>query len=777
MLTRPPAVMWSVFFVFLYYLHRQLAKGEPFSVFLHGENEDNVLFYMLDNKFCGKISTAGEYSIYEVSDGVEKVRSVRDSAGCPVDCSTTANDIHVKSFMHVCRLGLREQKSESTGSELRLINVTEAKANCDNAKSKNTKTAAAQLQNPNHVQPGSDAHTPRRAKRGFTYPGTLWCGAGNIADDYGQLGDFAETDECCRTHDHCPHVIHAFSSKYGYTNFKWHSISHCDCDNAMKQCLREVNDTSSRVVGQAFFNVIEVPCFEFTFEMLCIERYWYGVCKRYGKVPVAVLRESIPYDFGGIEVIDVLTVSPPKKLAEVETTQASESTAQPTTEEQTLTNVVTAAEDFIKVLATVSTSQSSVADSSKGDVQAADKKRKKNAGKKKNESKRRREKGRGKKRKPSAGALAAEDGVVGTGPATRTEVVVTRNGLVEDSGNIDQVSENFMNGAFNQAGDLEQSNKMMRDEYQRMADESQDSTTTTPSPQQHHHHTSTTVEAPPNTETLELPKQLKVTESARLSSAIHIHSIVASKPRIAGLRQKVERKKKRYPALLPAGTHNMLEDATSVSMKESSSQADQTTRSPISPAGEEESRSSESQREKGSTFTGTTQNSPIVETKRPRSRQRGVRKRNRKLCLCPSPNEGEAPPPIAGGPVVITSNPTQDLNVYPSPEPTSSSEGSAGAKTGTVQLTKRLQGRLKGSRGRRRCALSCVRHSIGEVVSKKRLEATIITLNRTNISTAQAGVDAQVLPQVLPQSEEAEAGTSLITPDSGDQEEQVHREG
>uniref|UniRef100_A0A672YBP7 Phospholipase A2-like central domain-containing protein n=1 Tax=Sphaeramia orbicularis TaxID=375764 RepID=A0A672YBP7_9TELE len=108
---------------------------------------------------------------------------------------------------------------------------------------------------------------------GFTYPGTLWCGAGNMADHYGQL----ETDSCCRTHDHCPHVIHAFSSKYGYTNFKWHSICHCDCDNTLKDCLREVNDTSSRIVGQAFFNVIGVPCFEFTYEEQCAERHWYGL--------------------------------------------------------------------------------------------------------------------------------------------------------------------------------------------------------------------------------------------------------------------------------------------------------------------------------------------------------------------------------------------------------------------------------------------------------------------------------------------------------------------
>lgn len=46
---------------------------------------------------------------------------------------------------------------------------------------------------------------------------------------------------------------------------------------SLKECLRLVNDTSSRVVGQAFFNVIEAPCFEFSFEEQCVERHWYGV--------------------------------------------------------------------------------------------------------------------------------------------------------------------------------------------------------------------------------------------------------------------------------------------------------------------------------------------------------------------------------------------------------------------------------------------------------------------------------------------------------------------
>lgn len=49
------------------------------------------------------------------------------------------------------------------------------------------------------------------------------------------------------------------------------------CLCRLKDCLRKVNDTSSRVVGQAFFNVIGVPCFEFGYEEQCVERHWYGL--------------------------------------------------------------------------------------------------------------------------------------------------------------------------------------------------------------------------------------------------------------------------------------------------------------------------------------------------------------------------------------------------------------------------------------------------------------------------------------------------------------------
>ncbi|XP_054857009.1 protein PROCA1 [Eublepharis macularius] len=151
----------------------------------------------------------------------------------------------------------------------------------------------------------------RRIKRGFTYPGTLWCGAGDIAESYEQLGEHQETDRCCREHDHCQHVIYPFTSKFGYRNFRWHTISHCDCDKRLKACLRRVNDTASRVVGQAFFNVIQVPCFEFTYKEQCVESYLYVWCKNYSTVAVAVAQESVLYDYGGEPIDGPATRQPP----------------------------------------------------------------------------------------------------------------------------------------------------------------------------------------------------------------------------------------------------------------------------------------------------------------------------------------------------------------------------------------------------------------------------------------------------------------------------------
>ncbi|XP_009998705.1 PREDICTED: group 3 secretory phospholipase A2-like, partial [Chaetura pelagica] len=116
------------------------------------------------------------------------------------------------------------------------------------------------------------------------YPGTLWCGAGSNADAYEQLGKGSSAAAPC------PPIPSFLTPSHPHLS-------------QLKECLQRVNDTASRVVGQAFFNVIQVPCFEFAYKEECVEPYLYVWCRAYNTVAIAVPREPVLYDFGG-ELID-----------------------------------------------------------------------------------------------------------------------------------------------------------------------------------------------------------------------------------------------------------------------------------------------------------------------------------------------------------------------------------------------------------------------------------------------------------------------------------------
>ena len=63
------------------------------------------------------------------------------------------------------------------------------------------------------------------------FPGTKWCGFGNIADDvYDRLGEHVDTDACCRAHDNCRPILHPFSTRYHLRNPSIFPMLHCACD-------------------------------------------------------------------------------------------------------------------------------------------------------------------------------------------------------------------------------------------------------------------------------------------------------------------------------------------------------------------------------------------------------------------------------------------------------------------------------------------------------------------------------------------------------------------
>jgi hypothetical protein len=47
---------------------------------------------------------------------------------------------------------------------------------------------------------------------------TKWCGPGNVALDYEDLGAYTEEDKCCRQHDHCPDQLAPGQCLYGLCN-------------------------------------------------------------------------------------------------------------------------------------------------------------------------------------------------------------------------------------------------------------------------------------------------------------------------------------------------------------------------------------------------------------------------------------------------------------------------------------------------------------------------------------------------------------------------------
>ncbi|XP_026153714.1 group 3 secretory phospholipase A2 [Mastacembelus armatus] len=143
----------------------------------------------------------------------------------------------------------------------------------------------------------SEVGKHRRVKRGIIVPGTLWCGSGNKAPSFEDLGVFTNTDSCCREHDQCKHTILSFHSGFGVFNSNIFTMSHCDCDNQFRSCLMGANDSISTVVGYTFFNLLKMQCFEFAHRLQCTQRNWFGMCKEtkmalYAEVHPPTLFES-----------------------------------------------------------------------------------------------------------------------------------------------------------------------------------------------------------------------------------------------------------------------------------------------------------------------------------------------------------------------------------------------------------------------------------------------------------------------------------------------------
>jgi len=120
--------------------------------------------------------------------------------------------------------------------------------------------------------------------RAIIFPGTKWCGAGNSAEHYDDLGIHWETDMCCRDHDHCPDVILQGETKHGLTNKYFGTISHCGCDELFSFCLKSNRNPTSDKLGKLFFDILGQKCFKLEYPIVKCLR-WAGIgesqCQEY----------------------------------------------------------------------------------------------------------------------------------------------------------------------------------------------------------------------------------------------------------------------------------------------------------------------------------------------------------------------------------------------------------------------------------------------------------------------------------------------------------------
>nr|ATU82928.1 secreted PLA2 protein [Pristhesancus plagipennis] len=116
--------------------------------------------------------------------------------------------------------------------------------------------ACAHLPDPNFKQSNLN-----RASNPLVLEGTYWCGAGDTALNYFDLGPDYKVDKCCRSHDLCPKKVRSRTTDYSVENTSpIVTMSHCDCDNALYNCLKDTRNSIADVMGKIYFNILRPKC-------------------------------------------------------------------------------------------------------------------------------------------------------------------------------------------------------------------------------------------------------------------------------------------------------------------------------------------------------------------------------------------------------------------------------------------------------------------------------------------------------------------------------------
>ncbi|VVC44188.1 Phospholipase A2 domain,Phospholipase A2, histidine active site [Cinara cedri] len=114
----------------------------------------------------------------------------------------------------------------------------------------------------NQTDSNGDRKTTASSLYSGILPGTKWCGSGDLATSFFDLGPEIKLDKCCRTHDLCPSKVRSFSTRYNITNNSMYTKSHCMCDQTFYNCLKKAKHPTGDIMGSIYFNLLTVPCVE-----------------------------------------------------------------------------------------------------------------------------------------------------------------------------------------------------------------------------------------------------------------------------------------------------------------------------------------------------------------------------------------------------------------------------------------------------------------------------------------------------------------------------------
>ncbi|XP_063974772.1 phospholipase A2-like [Diachasmimorpha longicaudata] len=125
-----------------------------------------------------------------------------------------------------------------------------------------------------HPQDGlNDIKGTRKEQLNLIYPGTKWCGSGNIAENSEDLGHFSATDRCCRDHDQCDDVIGAMETGHNITNSAFYTRVECSCDEKFYDCLHHSDDKIAPHIGTFYFSLLNTQCFRKDYPIISCKRY------------------------------------------------------------------------------------------------------------------------------------------------------------------------------------------------------------------------------------------------------------------------------------------------------------------------------------------------------------------------------------------------------------------------------------------------------------------------------------------------------------------------